>query len=207
MLTITRKKFTLEEYHRLIELGFFASEERLELIRGDIIKMAAKRTPHSVCTCLLLKELYSLLRGKANVRGQEPIIIPPDSEPEPDIVIARKKEDNYLSSHPQVSDILLVIEIADSTLKFDREVKLPLYSEAGIMDCWLINLVDQQLETYRQPYQTSKGDYSYRSQQIYLADDVIKLPYFSDISLELKPFYLYNRKLIVSFYVHSIKSC
>ena len=161
MLTVTRKKFTLEEYHRLIELGFFASEERLELIRGDIVKMAPKRTPHSVCTCLLLEELYSFLKGKANVRGQEPIIIPPDSEPEPDIVIARKKEDNYLSSHPQVSDILLVIEIADSTLKFDREVKLPLYSEAGIMDFWLINLVDKQLEAYRQPYQTNNGDYSY----------------------------------------------
>ncbi|MDJ0508795.1 MAG: Uma2 family endonuclease [Crocosphaera sp.] len=188
MLTVTRKKFTLEEYHRLIELGFFASEERLELIRGDIVKMAPKRTPHSVCTCLLLEELYSFLKGKANVRGQEPIIIPPDSEPEPDIVIARKKEDNYLSSHPQVSDILLVIEIADSTLKFDREVKLPLYSEAGIMDFWLINLVDKQLEAYRQPYQTNNGDYSYRSQQIYLADDVINLPHVSDVSLQLKPF-------------------
>ncbi|MDJ0731461.1 MAG: Uma2 family endonuclease [Crocosphaera sp.] len=188
MQTVIRKQFTLEEYHRLIELGFFASEERLELIRGDIVKMAPKRTPHSVCTCLLLEELYSLFRGKATVRGQEPIIIPPDSEPEPDIVIARKKEDNYLSSHPQVSDILLVIEIADSTLKFDREVKLPLYSEAGIMDFWLINLVDQQLETYRQPYETSKGDYNYRSQQIYLADDIINFPNFSDISLTLKPF-------------------
>ena len=188
MLTVTRKKFTLEEYHRLIELGFFASEERLELIRGDIVKMAPKRTPHSVCTCLLLEELYSLLKGKANVRGQEPIIIPPDSEPEPDIVIARKKEDNYLSSHPQVSDIVLVIEIADSTLKFDREVKLPLYSEAGIMDFWLINLVAKQLEVYHQPYQTANGNYNYRSQQIYLADDVIKLPYFSDVYLVLKPF-------------------
>ncbi len=69
MLTVTRKKFTLEEYHRLIELGFFASDEPLELIRGDIVTMAPKRTPHSVCNSLLFGELYILLKGKANVRG------------------------------------------------------------------------------------------------------------------------------------------
>ncbi|MGB5596807.1 MAG: Uma2 family endonuclease [Crocosphaera sp.] len=190
MLTVTRKKFTLEEYHRLIELGFFASDEPLELIRGDIVTMAPKRTPHSVCNSLLFGELYILLKGKANVRGQEPIIIPPNSEPEPDVVIARQKEDNYLSSHPQVEDILLVIEIADSTLKFDREVKLSLYAEAGINDFWIVNLIAQQLETYTQPYQTSNGNYNYRSQQIYLADDVINIPHFSDISLRIKPFLL-----------------
>ncbi|MEM8777452.1 MAG: Uma2 family endonuclease, partial [Cyanobacteria bacterium P01_G01_bin.49] len=98
------------------------------------------------------------------------------------------KKDNYLSSHPQVSDILLLIEIADSTLKFDREVKLPLYAEAGIIDFWLFNLIDQQLETYTQPYQTLNGSYNYRSQQIYLPDDVIHLPHFPDISLTLRPF-------------------
>lgn len=189
MLSVTRKKFTLEEYHRLTDLGFFESGERVELIRGDIIKMAPKRTPHSVCNSLLLEELYSLLKGKANVRGQEPIIIPPNSEPEPDVVIARKKEDNYLSSHPQAEDILLVIEIADSTLKFERDVKLPLYAEAGITDFWILNLSDNQLETYSQPYQESNGTYNYRSKQIYLPNEVISIPSFADIYLELKPFF------------------
>ncbi len=189
MLTIERKQFTIEEYNRLIELGFFLGDERLELIRGDIIKMSPKRTAHSVCNSLLFGELYVLLKNKAIVRGQEPIIIPPDSEPEPDVVIARKKEDNYLSSHPHVSDILLVIEIADSTLKFDRDIKLPLYAEAGIIDFWIVNLRDKQLETYSQPYQLANGDYNYRSQQIYLPDDVVNLPHFTNISLVLNPFF------------------
>ena len=190
MLTIERKQFTIEEYKRLIELGFFLADERLELIRGDIIKMSPKRTTHSVCNSLLFGELYVLLKDKAIVRGQEPIMIPPNSEPEPDIVIAKKKEDNYLSSHPYISDILLVIEIADSTLKFDRDIKLPLYAEAGIMDFWIVNLRDKQLETYTQSYQLTNGKYNYRSQQIYLPDDVIKLPHFANIHLTLKPFFL-----------------
>ncbi len=189
MLTIKRKQFTIEEYHRLIELEFFPTDERLQLIRGDIIKMSPKRTAHSVCNSLLFGELYVLLKDKAIVRGQEPILIPPNSEPEPDVVIARKKEDNYLSSHPCPSDILLVIEIADSTLKFDRDIKLPLYAEAKIMDFWIVNLRDKQLETYTQPYQLANGQYNYRSQQIYLPDDVIKIPKFSNVSLPLKPFF------------------
>ncbi|MEA5535625.1 Uma2 family endonuclease [Crocosphaera sp. XPORK-15E] len=189
MITVSRKQFTLEEYNRLTELGFFESGERVELIRGDIITMAAKRTFHSVCNSLLLEELYILLRGKANIRGQEPIIIHPNSQPEPDVVIARKKEDNYLSSHPQVEDILLIIEIADSTLRFDREVKLSLYAEAGINDFWLFNLIDNQLETYNQPYQASNRKYNYRSQQIYLPNDIISIPHFSDIVLALEKFF------------------
>jgi Uma2 family endonuclease len=95
---VTRKKFTVEEYHRLIDIGLFIEGNRIELIRGDIIEMPAKRTPHSVCNSLLLKELYKLLGDRAMIRGQEPIILPPDSEPEPDVVIARPKNDNYLSS-------------------------------------------------------------------------------------------------------------
>ena len=190
MVTITRKQFTIEEYHRLIELEFFKLDERLELIRGDIIKMSPKRTAHSVCNSLLFGELYILLKDKAIVRGQEPILIPPNSEPEPDVVIAKKKENNYLSSHPCPSDILLVIEIADSTLKFDRDVKLTLYAEAEIMEFWIVNLRDKQLETYSQPYQLSNGQYNYRSQQIYLPDEFINLPHFNNISLLLKPFFV-----------------
>lgn len=189
MLTVTRKQFTFEEYHRLGELGFFASGERVELIRGDIIKMAAKRTPHSVCNSLIFGELYSLLKGKANVRGQEPIIIPPNSEPEPDVVIAYKKEDNYLSSHPQPQDILLVIEISESTLKFDQDVKLSLYAEARITNFWIFNLVNNHLETYQQPYQELNGNYNYRSKQIYLPNEDISLPGFPDIKIELKQFF------------------
>ena len=87
MVATTRKKFTLDEYHRLIDWNFFAENERVELIRGEIIRMSPKRTSHSVCNYLLLKTLTILLGDRAIVRGQEPIFIPPNSQPEPDLVI------------------------------------------------------------------------------------------------------------------------
>jgi len=121
MLTVMRRYFTLEEYHRLGDLGFFGEEERVELIRGEIIQMPTKKPPHSVCNTLLVQQLILLLGKQAIVRGQEPIILPGDSEPQPDVAIVRNQEDNYLSSHPHPEDILLLIEVADSTLKYDQE--------------------------------------------------------------------------------------
>src|SRR4028118_416832 len=112
MTAVTAKRFSIAEYHRLGELGFFEPDRRIELIRGEIIIMAAKGTFHSVCNSLLFGELYALVGKRAIVRGQEPIILMDDSEPEPDVVIARNRSDNYLSSHPESADILLVIEVA-----------------------------------------------------------------------------------------------
>ncbi len=141
-MTLTRaKRFTIEEYHRLADLEFFTEDDRVELIRGEIIEMAAKGTPHTTCCSNLLSELAALTARRATLRCQDPIILSPNSEPEPDFAIVKKRADNYLSGHPNPSDILLLIEIADSTLKHDLEVKLPLYAEAGISDYWLFNLI------------------------------------------------------------------
>ncbi|TAE55578.1 MAG: Uma2 family endonuclease, partial [Oscillatoriales cyanobacterium] len=118
MTAVTAKRFSIAEYDRLAELGFFESDNRFELIRGEIIKMAAKGRLHSICNTLLVEELIILLARRARVRVQEPIILSDDTEPEPDLVIARRS-DNYLSPHPLAADILLVIEVSDSTLKYD----------------------------------------------------------------------------------------
>jgi Uma2 family endonuclease len=185
MLTVTRRHFTLEEYHRLGDLGFFGEEERVELIRGEIIQMPTKKPPHSVCNTLLWQELYKLIGGRAILRVQEPIILPADSEPQPDVAIVRNQEDNYLSSHPYPEDILLLIEVADSTLKYDQETKLRLYAEAGISDYWIVNLANNQLETYSQPYQEHDGQFNYRLKRIYLQNESVKLPCFSELSLVL----------------------
>src|SRR4028118_1070787 len=120
MMLTTAKRFSLDEYHRLAELGFFHEDDRVELIRGEIIQMAAKGTLHTTCCSNLLRELARLVLGEAELRCQDPIVLPPNSEPEPDFVIVNKRADNYLSAHPTSSDILLVIEIADSTLKYDK---------------------------------------------------------------------------------------
>jgi Uma2 family endonuclease len=150
MLTVTRRHFTLEEYHRLGELGFFGEEERVELIRGEIIQMPTKKPPHSVCNTLLWQELYKLIEGRAILRVQEPIILPADSEPQPDVAIVRNQEDNYLSSHPYPEDILLLIEVADSTLKYDQETKLRLYAEAGISEFWHPDRGKEVKEAFKQ---------------------------------------------------------
>lgn len=185
MTAVTAKRFSIAEYHRLAEMGFFESDNRFELIRGEIIKMAAKGTFHSVCNSLLLKKLYPLLEERAIVRGQEPIILPTDSEPEPDVVIARSRSDNYLSSHPEPADILLVIEVSDSTLKYDRRTKLSLYAESGISDYWIFNLVDIQLEMHSEPYQKQKGGFDYRVKRVGLSNEVVVIPGFPDLSLDL----------------------
>ena len=184
MLAATRRKFTIDEYHQLVDIGFFTENDRIELIRGEIIEMAPKRTPHSVCNSLLWKRLYELIGKQAEIRVQEPITLPSNSEPEPDVVIAQKKEDNYLSAHPTVEDIVLIIEISDSTLQYDRETKLSLYAEAGINHYWIVNLVDSCLEVYSNPF-ADKGKFNYKNKSIMLADEKVDVPEFTEITLEL----------------------
>ncbi|TAE11543.1 MAG: Uma2 family endonuclease [Oscillatoriales cyanobacterium] len=184
MTFATAKRFSITEYHRLAELGFFESDNRFELIRGEIIKMAAKGRLHSVCNTLLVEELIILLARRARVRVQEPIILSDDSEPEPDVVIARRS-DNYVSSHPLAADILLVIEISDSTLKYDRRTKLSLYAESGISNYWIFNLVEPQLEMYSEPYQKQTGGFDYRVKRVVLPNEVVVIPGFPDLSVDL----------------------
>ncbi|MEG4458323.1 Uma2 family endonuclease [Microcoleus sp. N9_A1] len=185
MTAVTAKRFSIAEYHRLGELGFFEPDDRVELIRGEIIIMAAKGTFHSVCNSLLFGELYALVGKRAIVRGQEPITLSDDSEPEPDVVITRNRSDNYLSSHPEPADILLVIEVSDSTLKYDRRTKLSIYAESGISDYWIFNLVDIQLEMHSEPYQKQRGGFDYRVKRVVLPNEVVVIPGFPDLSLDL----------------------
>ena len=177
----TAKRFTIDEYHRLADLGFFGEDDRVELIRGEIMQMAAKGTAHTTCCRNLLRELA----GQAELQCQDPIILSSNSEPEPDFAILRTRADNYLSAHPNPSDVLLVIEIADSSLSYDQEVKLLLYAEAGISDYWIFNLVENHLETYSEPYQELQGSFGYSVKRIFLPNQAIDLPCFSNLSLDL----------------------
>lgn len=185
MSPVTIKRFTLDEYHHLIELGFLTEDDRVELIRGELVQMAAKGTSHSVCNTKLVRELDRLVGDGAVVRAQEPIILPADSEPEPDIVIARGQPDDYLLNHPYPTDILLVIEVLDSTTKYDQTTKLSLYASKQIQDYWIVNLVATHLERYSQPYQDRQGNFGYRVKQISLQNEIVPLPNFSDLSIDL----------------------
>jgi Uma2 family endonuclease len=180
MVNTQVRPITINEYHRMIETGIIHEGERIELISGQIFNMAAKGTRHVVATTRLLRELLALIRQTAIVRCQDPITMPDNSEPEPDIVIARWRDDEYLDSHPMPADIILVIEVADSTLGFDRNTKAPLYAAAGISEYWIVNLVDNRLEIYSQP----EGDI-YTNVQVILLPRSINLPQFSEISLDI----------------------
>lgn len=185
MTISTAKRFTIQEYHRLTELGFFQEGDRIELIQGEIIQMAAKGTAHSVCSTFLQQELFTRLGKRVTLRSQEPIILDDNSEPEPDLVLARNRSDKYLVSHPTPEDVILVIEIADSSLRYDREVKLPLYAKSGIADYWIFNLVNNTLECYAEPYQDKGESFGYRHRRVVLANEAVSLPGFSDILLDL----------------------
>ncbi|WP_414622818.1 Uma2 family endonuclease [Calothrix sp. CCY 0018] len=185
MTIITAKRFTIDEYNRLAELGFFNEDDRVELIRGEIIPMVAKGKLHSTFNRRLIRELSILIANHATLQSQDPICINPDSEPEPDVAILQNKDDDYLSSHPTPQNVLLLIEIADSSLKYDREVKLPLYAQAAISDYWIFNLIENCLETHREPLQDSQGKFNYRHKIIYLPNESVNLPYFPELTLDL----------------------
>ena len=180
MVSTQIRQLTTAEYYGMMESGIIREGERVELISGQIFTMAAKGTRHTVSTSRLLKSLLVLIGERAIVRCQDPITLPDNSEPESDIVIAKLRSDDYLNSHPSPADIILAIEVADSSIKFDRETKAPLYAAAGISEYWIVNLIDDRLEIYRQP----EGDI-YTSIEIIKPPRSIGLPQFSDITLDI----------------------
>jgi Uma2 family endonuclease len=184
MVNTQIRQLTSTEYYGMMQSGIIREGERVELILGQIFTIAAKGTRHTVSTTRLLKELLMLVGERTIVRCQDPITLPNNSEPEPDIVIARLRSDDYVNSHPSPEDIILVIEVADSTIKFDRDTKAPLYAAAGIGEYWIINLVDDRLEIYRQP----EGNI-YTSIEIVTPPRSIRLSQFPEILLNISDFF------------------
>ncbi|UZQ55940.1 Uma2 family endonuclease [Trichothermofontia sichuanensis B231] len=122
----------MQDYHRLVALGVLNEDDRIELIRGELIQMAAKGTAHEACITRLLRILLPIIGDRATLRCQSPITLAFDSEPEPDFAIVRNRKADYESAHPTPADTLLVMEVADSSREYDRTVKLSLYAEASI---------------------------------------------------------------------------
>jgi Uma2 family endonuclease len=154
-------RITVDEYEQMIESGILTEKDRVVLIRGEIVPKMPIGTPHSACV-KRLNDLFGSKKADRFLLGvQDPIRLP-DSEPEPDLTLLRRREDFYASGHPRPDDIFLVIEVADSSLEDDKEVMRPLYAESGIEEYWIVNLRDQYLEVYRQP----QPDGSYREVHI-----------------------------------------
>lgn len=148
---VRRRPFTAEEYHRLGEVGILRREDRVELVDGDIVLMSPIGIRHASCVDRLLVLMQRCFGGRGILRVQGPVRLNPYSEPQPDLTVLKPRADFYSSAHPQGADILLAIEVADTSLRYDRDVKGRLYARTAVAEFWLIDLPNERVEIFREP--------------------------------------------------------
>lgn len=159
-MTVLAPKYalTVDKYHRMIDSGIFTEDDRVELIEGEILEMAPIGSRHAACVDELNRIFVRGAGDRAVVRIQNPITLGDLSEPEPDVVLARRREGGYREQHPSAQDILLLVEVSDSSHRYDDTVKLPFYARQGIREVWRVDLEAESLTVHREP-----RDDSYRS--------------------------------------------
>ncbi len=148
---LARRLFTVEEYHQMTRAGILTEDDRVELIEGEVVEMAPSGSRHAACINRLTQLFSEQLTRRAILSIQNPVQLGEHSEPQPDVTLLRPRQDFYASAHPTPQDILLLIEVADSSLEYDREIKVPLYARAEIPEVWLVDLLEEQIILYRQP--------------------------------------------------------
>lgn len=148
---VHRHRFTVGEYARMGDTGIFSEDDRVELIDGDVHEMTPIGPTHAGIVDDLTELLVTRLVGKAKIRVQNPIRLGLHDEPQPDLVVAQLRAGHYTDRHPEGREVLLVIEVADSSLRYDREAKLPLYAGAGIPESWLVDVAARTVTVYTEP--------------------------------------------------------
>ena len=178
-VSISRRLFTTKEFRDMVEAGVFQEDDRLELVDGEIAEMSPIGSRHAAC----VRKLNLLLRGvggRALVDVQNPLGISEDNDFYPDVVLLKPRADNYAGEIPGTSDTLLVIEVADTTLRFDRSIKKPRYAAAGAPELWIVDLEGSRVWVHRKPLE---GDYG----EIFEArpGDVLKVPGMPDVEIQV----------------------
>ena len=153
---IARRHFNIAEYYKMAAAGVFTEDDRVELIEGEIVEMNPIGSRHAACVGRLTELLGRLAGGEAIVWVQNPVQVSDYSEPLPDVALLKRRDDFYAQANPQPSDVLLIVEVADSSVEYDRNIKMPLYARAGIPEVWLVNLPKETIEIYAEPLE---GDY------------------------------------------------
>jgi Uma2 family endonuclease len=151
-------RLNVSQYHQMSEAGILSENDKVELINGEIIEMSPIGRRHAACVDRINRLFSNILGIKVIVRVQNPIILNNLSEPEPDIALLKPRADFYESGHPQPQDIFLLIEVADSSLEYDRDVKIPLYATSGISEVWLVDIYEQVIIVYRYPSENGYSD-------------------------------------------------
>lgn len=173
-MPLAHRRFTVDEYHRMAEVGILGEDDRVELLDGEIVLMTPMGSRHWSTVARLTERFRDLVGNRAVVSVQLPVRLGRYAEPEPDLALLTRRENFYADRLPEARDVLLVIEVADSSRRTDRERKLPLYARAGIAEVWLIDLPRDVIEVYREPVAGS-----YRSVQTVARDStlaILKLP-------------------------------
>ena len=148
---VPRRRFTVDEYYRMAEAGVLHEDDPVELLDGAIIEMAPIGDRHFGCVLFAQRWFERRLGDRAFVSVQGPVRLSSGSEPEPDIVLLRPRPDYFRSGKPGPADVLLLIEVADTTLAYDRDVKLRFYAESGIREVWIVDLNASRVLVYRGP--------------------------------------------------------
>lgn len=178
--TGAKRRFTIEEYHRMIAAGVLDEDERLELIEGEVLQMAAKSLRHVAGVRRVAKVLGRSLGKAVFISTQDPIQIGNASEPEPGLVVAKPSATDYEDHHPTAEEIFLIVEVAETSLNVDRNRKLPLYAKAGIQQFCILNLRDQEVEDYRDP-----APEGYHSKQTHTANQNFNLVAFPKVKIKV----------------------
>ncbi len=181
-VAVTTRKFTVDEYHAMIQSGILQEDDRVELLAGEIIEMSPISSKHAGCLNRLV-ELFSvlLIRKDAHLGVQNPVFISKTSEPQPDLSLLKYRKIAYSDRHPKPDEVYLLIEISETSRTTDRDIKLPLYAQANIREVWLVDLVNEVVERYLEP----KGN-AYQSIEKYIAGQEISPQAFPDFRLAVK---------------------
>jgi Uma2 family endonuclease len=180
MVVQTKHRFSVKEYYRMAETGVLRPDARVELLNGEIIDMSPIGPFHGGLVNRLIRIYGKLSNGRWQASAQNPLRLDDHSEPEPDFMLLKPSPDDYTSRHPRPDEAFLLVEVADASLDYDLEEKLPAYGHAGVAEVWIVNLRDQSLEVYREPHFTGYG-----SKTIVRAGDTIAPLAFPDAAVDV----------------------
>lgn len=179
MLTNLQKHFfSISDWHQMGENNLFPPDTRIELIEGKIIDMAPIGSLHAGCVSWLTRFFVTQVADLAIVKVQDPVQLGNFSEPQPDLMVLRPDPHFYRKKHPSSAEVLLLIEVSDSTIHYDRKTKIPLYARYGIVEAWLINLEQDSIEVYLKPQEQG-----YREKHIFSRDEFIVSSQLSHIKV------------------------